>query len=65
MLPPAPRKIFIPLDKLLMRGKLLRADVEAIEPHAVVLKGSGERVPFDFLVVATGSSYLSPIKGGP
>ncbi len=54
-------RIFIPYDRLLRRGRVLRDTVVEATPQAVRL-ASGETIPFDYLVLATGSSYPFPAK---
>ncbi|KNC99520.1 uncharacterized protein SPPG_04911 [Spizellomyces punctatus DAOM BR117] len=56
-------KLFIPYSKIFTssNGKIVQGTVVAIHPNHVVLAG-GSNVPFDYLVIATGSSYPSPSK---
>lgn len=54
-------KIFIPYDGLLKRGSVLHNYVTEVTPDTVHLD-SGERLTFDYLVLATGSSYPLPGK---
>jgi NADH dehydrogenase FAD-containing subunit len=56
----APR-IFLPYDRLLDRGRVVADRVAKAEPGAVTL-GSGEVLPADYVVLATGSTYPFPAK---
>lgn len=51
----------IPYDTLLTHGRVLRARVSSIQADGVTLT-NGERVPADYIVVATGSRYATPFK---
>ncbi|TPX66387.1 hypothetical protein SpCBS45565_g04510 [Spizellomyces sp. 'palustris'] len=53
-------KLFIPYSKIFTstNGKIVQGTVIAIHPNNVVLAG-GSNVPFDYLIIATGSSYPS------
>jgi NADH dehydrogenase FAD-containing subunit len=53
--------IAIPYDRLLKRGKVVRARAVAVSDRSVKLS-DGRTVEGDFVVVATGSSYASPFK---
>jgi NADH dehydrogenase FAD-containing subunit len=54
-------KIFIPYDGLLQRGRVLHDTV--LEASSTSLRlASGEQLTFDYLVLATGSSYPFPAK---
>ncbi|KIY63390.1 FAD/NAD(P)-binding domain-containing protein [Cylindrobasidium torrendii FP15055 ss-10] len=54
-------KAFMPYDKLFHGGKgtFMQASVKAVEEHAVTLD-NGKRLPFEALVVATGSKRVGP-----
>ncbi len=54
-------KLFIPYDHLLQRGRLVHGTVNDVTPKDVHLE-TGETFPFDYLVLATGSSYPFPAK---
>ncbi|MDA0563315.1 FAD-dependent oxidoreductase [Streptomonospora sp. S1-112] len=54
-------RIFLPYDRLLERGRVVRDRAAAVDPGGVVL-GSGERIDADFVVLATGASYPFPAK---
>ena len=55
------RKLFIPYDYLLKRGKILNGKVVDVKPDEVVLE-DGQHLKFDALVLATGSNYPFPAK---
>jgi apoptosis-inducing factor 2 len=55
------RKLFIPYDHLLKNGKIINGRVMEVNPQEVVLE-SGQRLNFDYLVLATGSNYPFPAK---
>jgi apoptosis-inducing factor 2 len=54
-------KIFIPYDGLLKRGKVLHNFVTEVTPNKVHLDNT-ETLGFDYLILATGSSYPFPAK---
>ena len=54
-------KIAIPYDRLLKRGKVVRARAVEVTRQAVKLS-DGRSVEGDIIVVATGSTYASPFK---
>lgn len=54
-------KIFLPYDRLLRRGRIVRDRAVRVEPSIVTL-GSGERLPADYVVLASGSAYPFPAK---
>jgi NADH dehydrogenase FAD-containing subunit len=54
-------KIYFPYDGLLTRGRVVRDRAALVEPHLVVT-ASGERIPADYVVLATGSRYPFPAK---
>ena len=51
----------IPYDSLLSRGRVLRARVASVDASGVIVE-NGRRIPADYIVVATGSSYAAPFK---
>lgn len=54
-------QIFLPYDRLLTRGQVLRD--RAVEARSgMVTLGSGERIEADYVVLATGSAYPFPAK---
>ncbi|APU15046.1 NAD(P)/FAD-dependent oxidoreductase [Actinoalloteichus fjordicus] len=54
-------RLFLPYDRLLSRGRVVRDRAVQVDPSGVVL-GSGARIDADFLVLATGSRYPFPAK---
>ncbi len=54
-------RIVFPYERLLKRGRVLRARAGAIDAGGVTLK-DGTRVEADAVVVATGSNYAAPFK---
>ena len=54
-------KIFIPYDRLLRNGRVIHDTVIEVSPKAVIL-ARGKTLSFDYLVLATGSSYPFPAK---
>ncbi|MGW4206320.1 NAD(P)/FAD-dependent oxidoreductase [Streptomyces sp. NPDC004726] len=54
-------QIFLPYDKLLGNGRVVRDRAVQVEPGAVTL-GSGDRLAADYIVLATGSGYPFPAK---
>jgi NADH dehydrogenase FAD-containing subunit len=54
-------KIFLPYDRLLARGRVLRDRAVEVGAHSVVL-ASGEVIAADYIVLATGSTYPFPAK---
>jgi NADH dehydrogenase FAD-containing subunit len=54
-------KIFIPYSGLLQRGTILHNRVTEVTPDKVHLD-NGEILAFDYLILATGSSYPFPAK---
>ncbi|CAF1301973.1 unnamed protein product [Adineta steineri] len=55
-------QILIPYDRLLTHGCVVQAEVEVISPDGVKVNGHDEPIQFDYLVIATGSSYAFPGK---
>jgi apoptosis-inducing factor 2 len=54
-------RIFMPYQGLLARGQVVRDRAARVEPGLVVT-ASGEEIPADYVVLATGSSYAFPAK---
>jgi NADH dehydrogenase FAD-containing subunit len=54
-------KIFLPYDRLLDRGRVVRDTAARVDAGTVTL-GSGERIAADYIVLATGSAYPFPAK---
>lgn len=54
-------RIFFPYDRLLAHGRTVRARATRVEPGQVGLD-SGDTLPADFVVLATGSTYPFPAK---
>jgi len=54
-------ELFMPYDNLLSRGSVVRGEAQDVEPGTVVL-GDGRRIAYDYLVLASGSSYPFPAK---
>ena len=54
-------KIFLPYDRLLSRGRVIRDRAVEVSAHRVVL-ASGEAIAADYVVLATGSTYPFPAK---
>jgi NADH dehydrogenase FAD-containing subunit len=54
-------KIFIPYDGLLKRGRVVRDRAQAVDAATVALS-SGDAIPADYVVLATGSTYPFPAK---
>lgn len=54
-------KLFIPYDQLLRNGRVLHETVTDVTPDTMFLE-SGEKVHFDYAVLATGSNYPFPAK---
>jgi len=53
------KKVLVPRDKLLKRGKLVRNTVSVVNATEVVFE-DGTKLPYDILVCATGSNNASP-----
>jgi apoptosis-inducing factor 2 len=56
-------RIFIPYDKLLANGRVVRDRAVAVDVGSVTLASGRELTP-DFIVLATGSTYPYPAKSG-
>ena len=56
-------RIYLPYDRLLASGRVIRDRAVAVEPGRVTL-GSGRTLDADYIVLATGSTYPFPAKGG-
>jgi NADH dehydrogenase FAD-containing subunit len=54
-------RIFFPYDGLLANGRVVRDRAMVVDPNRVVT-ASGEEIPADYVVLATGSSYPFPAK---
>jgi NADH dehydrogenase FAD-containing subunit len=54
-------RMFLPYDRLLARGRIVRDRAVRADAAGVTL-GSGERLAADFIVLATGSDYPFPAK---
>jgi apoptosis-inducing factor 2 len=54
-------RIFLPYAGLLTNGRIVRDRAVTVDPHRVVT-ASGEEIPADFVVLATGSRYPFPAK---
>jgi NADH dehydrogenase FAD-containing subunit len=54
-------KIFLPYDRLLANGRVVRDRAVEVSAHRVVL-ASGEALAADYVVLATGSTYPFPAK---
>ncbi len=56
-------RIFLPYDKLLANGRVVRDRAVAVDVGSVTLASGTELTP-DFIVLATGSTYPFPAKTG-
>ncbi|CAF1242118.1 unnamed protein product [Didymodactylos carnosus] len=56
------RQIMIPYDKLLNNGCVIQAEVAAVTTEHILIHGSSTPMTFDYLIIATGSSYAFPAK---
>lgn len=54
-------QIILPYDRLLTHGRVIRARATSISASDVTLE-TGELVPADYIVIATGSAYAAPFK---
>ena len=54
-------RIFLPYERLLANGRVVRDRAIVVDPHRVVT-ASGEEISADYIVLATGSSYPFPAK---
>ena len=54
-------RIFYPYRRLLSRGRVIHDRAVQVEADAVTI-GSGERIPADYIVLASGSTYSFPAK---
>ena len=54
-------RIYLPYDKLLAKGRVVRDRASLVEPGRVVT-ASGQEILADYVVLATGSSYAFPAK---
>lgn len=55
------RRLFMPYGNLLSRGRVVRGVVTGLVPGEVLLEDGGS-IGYDYLVLATGSSYPFPAK---
>jgi len=56
-------QICVPYNKLLVNGTVVQAEVTSIDPaQGVYVAGRDAPIKFDYLVIATGSSYAFPGK---
>ncbi len=56
-------RIFLPYDRLLANGRVVRERAVGVEAGRVTLASGAEITP-DFIVLATGSTYPYPAKSG-
>ncbi|CAF1182268.1 unnamed protein product [Rotaria sp. Silwood1] len=56
------RKIIVPYDRLLTNGCVVQAEVISISHDCIQVYGRNEPIYFNYLVIATGSSYAFPSK---
>lgn len=56
----AAKQQMVPYTRLLKHGIVLRGDIEEVRATEVVLHGRSQPLSFDYLVIATGSSYNFP-----
>jgi len=54
--------IIIPYDRLLTNGNFMQGEVVKITDKEIFLHGSDVSIPYDYLIVATGSAYAFPFK---
>src|ERR1700694_4668639 len=54
-------KIFLPYDRLLTHGRVVRDRAVEVTAHRVVL-ASGQAITADYVVLASGSTYPFPAK---
>src|SRR5580700_5164367 len=54
-------RIFLPYAGLLAHGRVVRDRAVVVDPHRVVT-ASGEEIPADYVVLASGSRYPFPAK---
>eukprot|EP01132_Coremiostelium_polycephalum_P008524 gene8524-10479_t len=55
------KKVFIPMDRLLKKGRVIHKLAVEIKPTGVKLD-DGTEIAFDYLVIATGSNNMTPYK---
>jgi len=55
-------KVVIPYDRILKNGNFIVGEVSRITEKEIFLTGESEAIPFDYLIVATGSAYAFPFK---
>ncbi|CAF0739959.1 unnamed protein product [Adineta steineri] len=56
------RKIITPYDRLLTNGCVVQAEVISITDDSIQVYGRNEPIHFNYLIIATGSSYAFPGK---
>ena len=56
-------RIFLPYDRLLANGRVIRDRAVAVDGRSITLASGAELGP-DFIVLATGSTYPYPAKSG-
>ena len=56
-------RIFLPYDRLLENGSVVRSRAVAVDADRITLASGAELTP-DFIVLATGSTYPYPAKSG-
>ena len=54
--------IAVPYDRLLTNGAFIQGTVTSITDKQVTLAGIDAKISFDYVVIATGSSYAFPMK---
>lgn len=52
------KRSFVPLDKLLKKGKLIKGDVETVQEGEVIMK-DGSKIQGDYIVICTGGGEMS------
>ncbi|UJR17285.1 hypothetical protein I4U23_004179 [Adineta vaga] len=60
--PNCARRIMIPYDRLLTHGCVVQAEVISISSNGVMVHGYDQPIHFNYLIIATGSSYAFPGK---
>ena len=57
--------IMVPYSKLLQFGHVVQGEVSEVGTNSLKLHGREEPIPFDYLVIATGTSNAFPTKVAP
>ena len=57
--------LMVPYSKLLQFGHVVQGEVAEIGTKSLKLHGRDEQIPFDYLVITTGTSYAFPSKVSP